>query len=337
MKISEKAYGKEHPKTANALFQYALASMSLGDFHTVRNLLSQILKLHQKHYGDNHVETAQVLYMLGWADYVLGERTKGKEILEHTLQIHAQSRMSISNLAYNQIFLGFIHYDLDHLEESETYFRDALTIRKELLGPDHMWTMFATVNLALTCASMHKTSESKRLLLKVLRFIDKDKRKDNIFISILSDRMGVVYSILGDYLQTKKMLINAIDNLEKKYGNDHIFTAIVSANLGNVYRLLGDVKNARKFLRQSLKIIKQTYGDNHPTTAMAMANLALTLENTEKIELLKKSLGVFNNFYPNHHPNIKRIVSELENKKDTVNVNQLKNSFHPGYYILLTF
>lgn len=333
--ISEKTYGKEHPKTARAFFRYALAYMLLGDFRKVRNLLSQVLRLYQKHYGDNHLETARVLYMLGWVDYVLGERVKGKKTLEHALQIHSQNPTSISCLAYNQILLGFIHYDLDHLQKSEIYFRNALKIRRKLHGGSHIWTALSTVNLALACAAMHRTSESKRLLNEASRFIEKDPSKANAWVSILIARIGIVHSILGDYLQSKKMLMNAIENLKKKYGDDYIMTAIVSANLGNVYRLLGNVQNPRKLLRQSLKIIQQTYGDNHPTTAMAMANLALTLENTEKKKLLEKSLEVFKNFYSPQHPNIRRIVLELENKKDTSNVNELKKSLNPGYYILL--
>ncbi len=336
--INEKTYGKEHPKTARAFLQHASAYMLLGEFRMVRTLLPQVLQIYQKHYGDNHVETAHVLCTLGWVDYILGKRVKGKKTLEHTLQIHSQNLISVAILAYNQTLLGFIHYDLDHLQESETYFQKALKTRKELFGPDHIWTIFSTVNLALAYASMHRTSESKRLLDEALRFVEKDENKTNVWVSILCARIGIVHSILGDYLQSKKMFIKSLDNLKKKYGDDNIITATVSANLGNVDRLLGDVQNARKLLRQSLKTIQHSYGDNHPTTAVAMANLALTLEDTEKKELLEKSLRTFKNFYPNHHPNIRKIVSELE--KENIypsGTRELKNSFYPGYHILLPF
>ncbi|MEN8235946.1 MAG: tetratricopeptide repeat protein [Pseudomonadota bacterium] len=336
--ISEKTYGKEHPKTALALFRYGTAHMLLGEFRTVKNVLAQTLVLYQKHYGNNHAETAQVLYMLGWINYVLGLRIEGKTILDDALYINSQSPTSISSLAYNQILLGFVYYDLGHLQKSETYFRNALKIRRKLHGDSHIWTALSMVNLALACAATHKTSESKQLLAEAFKFVEKDDNTTNAWISILIARMGIVHCILGDYLQSKKLLIKSIEKLNEKYGEGHLLAAIVSANLGNVYRLLGDVQNARKLLQQSLKTIRHSYGKNHPTTAMAMANLALTLENTEKKELLKKSLRVFKDFYLPQHINIEKIASALENEDtSTANVSELENSLSFGYHIFLPF
>ncbi|MEN8237016.1 MAG: tetratricopeptide repeat protein, partial [Pseudomonadota bacterium] len=336
--ISEKSYGKEHQKTACALFQYNIAYLMLGDFRKVKKLLPRALALYQKNYGDDHVETTQVLETQGWVDYVLGERVKGKKILEHTLKIHSQSPISVANLAYSKILLGFVHYDIGHFEESKKYFRSALKIRKKLYGFDRIWTALSAVNLALVCATMHETLECQSLLDEAARFIERDEKITNVWTSVLISRMGIVYSILGDNLQSKKMLTKSIDNLKKKYGNNHLFTAIVSANLGNVYRLLGDVKKAKDLLRQSLAIIQNSYGDNNPTTAMVMSNLALTMGSKEKKKLLEKALGVFTDFYPLTHPNIRKIASELEEGKvSTPNVNGLKKSPNPGYYILLPF
>ncbi|MEN8236409.1 MAG: tetratricopeptide repeat protein, partial [Pseudomonadota bacterium] len=336
--ISKKAYGKEHPKTAHAFLQYALAHVMIGEFRTVKTLLPQVLALYQAHYGDNHVETAQVLYKLGWWNYVLGDRAKGRKTLERTLQIHSENPTSIYNLAYNQTLLGFIHYDLNDLQKTETLFRNALDIRKKLYGGSHIWTVLSMVNLALPCAAMHKNSESKHLLDEALRFAKKDKNTTNVWTSVLFSRMGIVHSVLGNYLQSKKMLRNAVESLKRKYGDDHLFTAIVSVNLGNAYRLLGDVQNARKLLKQSSQTIQHSYGNDHPTTAMAIANLALTLENTEKKELLEKALIVFKNFYPPDHPNIRKVASELKKEKiSPANASDLGKSFNPGYYILLPF
>ena len=87
LRIFEKHYGKDHPRTATILANLGNIWGQLGDYEKKKDLLTRALEIFEKHYGKDHPEIGTTLANLGVTWGALGDYEKATILLTRARSI----------------------------------------------------------------------------------------------------------------------------------------------------------------------------------------------------------------------------------------------------------
>ena len=89
------------------------------------------------------------------------------------------------------------------------------------------------------------------------------------------NRLGVLYSDMGDYKVSESYYKQALVIYKKAIGEDDRDYASNLNNLGLLHWKIGDYKAAEPYFKQALAIFKKALGENHPDYASSLNNLGI--------------------------------------------------------------
>ena len=159
------ALGEDHLDTVTASASLAVTYRYLGRPDEAERLLVRVLELRKQTLGDRHLDTLSAAKNLANTYRALkcfeeAERLQS-EVLMLRREILGENHPETVR-ARNDLSLTYYHSG--RLEQAENVQRDVLTVMQEVLGDRHPHTAKAMLNLADTCASLHKESEALELL-----------------------------------------------------------------------------------------------------------------------------------------------------------------------------
>jgi tetratricopeptide (TPR) repeat protein len=138
LKIREKVYGKEHPKTAISYNNIGLVYDSKGEYNKALEYYQKSLKIREKVYGKEHPDTAESYNNIGSVYNSKGEYDKALEYYQKSLKIcekvYGKEHPSTAT-SYNNISILF--YKMQKYQESYDYMQKAINIWEKVLPSNH--------------------------------------------------------------------------------------------------------------------------------------------------------------------------------------------------------
>ncbi|KAF5684717.1 hypothetical protein FCIRC_3800 [Fusarium circinatum] len=195
--------------------------------------------------------------------------------------------------------------------EAESLQREGLSIRRELLGEDHIETLVITSDLAGSLARLRRFEESDKLqrgLIETFRRLHGDE--DENTLDAMSN-LSVHLSQQDRNDEAMALVLQVLEVRKRVFGEEHMGTIQVMDNLG--VSLEG--KEAEELQIRAIEARTKILGKEHPSTAFSMANLAMTYFNDGQLgkaeDLLLEAVEIDKKILGEDHPATLRIMSNL--------------------------
>ncbi|KAJ7106915.1 hypothetical protein C8R44DRAFT_987105 [Mycena epipterygia] len=200
-----------------------------------------------------------------------------------------------------------IYYHAQKYRQAQTLGIAVLEQRRDILGMDHLQTLTAMHNLALTYLDSDKLEEAEKLQVTVAEKQKTVLGEDHPETLTTMDNLASTYRALGKLEEAEKLQVVVVEKQKAVLGEDHPATLIAMDNMGSTYHALGKLEEAEKLQVVTVEKCKAVLGEDHPDTLTAMGWLANTyyslgkLKEAEKLQVavVKKRKIVLGEDHPN--------------------------------------
>ena len=234
-----------------------------------------------------------VFGQLAWhhGDYERANRNFRRAVDLYRAQEGAEADLSGALLG----LAGTLHKQTDY-PAAETCYREALEIRRRVLGPGHAAVAESLCGLAWVVKDQDRFDEAERLYqaaLDVLSGLPGDHRADT---GEVLNNLAQLFTQKARYDEAERLFRQALDARQAVYGPEHQEVAATLANMGSMLREKGDLAAAEPLLRDALAMRRKLLGEDHPTTIVSMNLLGLLLKDrggyAEAEPLLRQALAL---------------------------------------------
>jgi Tetratricopeptide repeat len=151
--------------------------------------------------------------------------------------------------------------------EAEPLYKQSLTIREKVLGPDNPDVAAALNNLAFLYQEQGRYAEAGPLYNRALVIKEKALGRDHPDVATSLNNLGVLYVVQGRYSDAQSYFKRALAIREKAFGSDHPDVALTQNNLAELYRAEGQYAEAESLYKRALAIREKVRGPDHPDVA----------------------------------------------------------------------
>jgi len=212
--------------------------------------------------------------------------------------------------------------------EAEPFYRRALAIREQVLGPEHPSTARCLNDFARIYAAQKQYGQAESFQKRALSIREQVLGPEHPSTAQCLHNLASLYQDQGLYEQAQSFYERALNVREKALGPKHTDTAQTLNSLAALYRIQEQYEKAESFGLQALAIYEQTVGPEHPYTATNLINLALLYRVQhlyEKAEpLMKRALKIREQVLGPQHPstistqkNYHQLMRKLKQKNDS--------------------
>jgi tetratricopeptide (TPR) repeat protein len=220
--IREKAFGPEHPATAQSLNNLALLLWNQGDFAGARPLFERALAIREKVLGPDHPNTATSLSNLARLLQDQGDLTGARPLFERALAIrekmlgpeHPDTATSLIK------FAGLLQAEGD-LAGARPLFEGALAIYEKMLGPEHPNTATSLHNLARLLQDQGDLTGARPLSERALAIYEKVLGPEHPDTATSLHNLARLLQAEGDLAGARPLFERALAIYEKVLGPEH--------------------------------------------------------------------------------------------------------------------
>jgi tetratricopeptide (TPR) repeat protein len=182
--------------------------------------------------------------------------------------------------------------------------KEALAIRKEVLGEKHRDHAQSLNNLALLYKNMGDYKQALPLYNQALAINKKVLGEKHPFYALGLNNLSSLYQDMGDYNSALPRYKQALEIYKEALGEKHPLYARALNNLASLYQAMGDYKAALPLFQKALKI-KKARGEG-PDYALSLASLALLYQKMgdykAALPLCKQALKINEKALGEKHP-----------------------------------
>jgi len=210
-----------------------------------------------------------------------------KRLLELTEQVRKEYGEDGREYAAMCSELGGFYRGQGKFEDSERYFRDALMILVNTIGPDNPDYATALNNLAGTVRRLNRFDEAEMLFNQALTIYGDTVGTKHLLYASGLNNLSLVSLDRGDTEKATCLLGEAADILQGlPECRDELAAALV--NLGSLHRQTGELDKAEEELAQAVELFEKELGTRTPHYHAALYGLSLTKINDGKIQEAKE-------------------------------------------------
>ncbi|KAJ7716787.1 hypothetical protein B0H16DRAFT_451408 [Mycena metata] len=181
-----------------------------------------------------------------------------------------------------------IYYAVGRFKDAQGIAAQVLEKFQRLLGENHLKTVWAMGNLALTHSDLGEFQKAKELGEKVLEKSNQLLGENHPETLSAMGNLAATYSRLGEFRKTEQLEVLVLEKRTKLQGEDHPDTLFAMGNLAVTCSKLGELRKAQELELLVLEKRSELWGNNHPDTLLAMSNLARTYSDLEELEKAKE-------------------------------------------------
>ena len=193
-------------------------------------------------------------------------------------------------------------------ELSLSFFEEAQTISRSVLGKDHAAVAGSYINLGNVLRKLGDYSEAKDNYMKALTITKKVYGEEHADVVRSCNNLGIVHSDLRRHTKAKEFFDKALIIGKKIYGEEHAEVARSYNNLGNVHSDMEQYSKARGYHEKALAIRRNIYGETHAEVAGSYNNLGNVLRNLgehkQAKECHEKALKIRRKIYGEEHAKV---------------------------------
>jgi eukaryotic-like serine/threonine-protein kinase len=278
--------------------------LSLGEHAQARLLLDEALQLRRMHLGDEHADVAATLFSLGVLMRQSGDHAAARPLLGQSLAIQRRVLGEHPDVAETLIELG--RTSPDDTGGTETFYREALEIRRRTLGPRHPLVAHGMDVVASRLRWRGRYAEAEALYRESLALRESALAPDDPQLALgmlhLADLLYLHRDSLGE---AERLYRRALAILRQRLGDRHPTLVHGLHSLSALLAERGEHEEAEALLREALALNRLVFGPEHHRTAESMDNLAIRLQQQGRLEgaeaLRREALALWRrNVSPGH-------------------------------------
>ncbi|MEM7066502.1 MAG: tetratricopeptide repeat protein [Cyanobacteria bacterium P01_B01_bin.77] len=230
-------------------------------------------------------------------------------------QIYQASAYQSSEAA--QIFdcLGVFLRDKGEYFSAESLLKEAMKIRKQLLGDAHPDVAWSLNSLAMLYDYQSRYTEAELLLKEALSIRKRLLGEMHSDVAQNLHDLAWIYKNQGRYSEAELLYQKSLPMFKKLLGIEHPMVAESLNDLGGLYINQGRYGEAEQILKESLAMYKQLFGETHPAVARNLSNLAVVYVNQDRYgeaePILKEALVMEKQLLGDEHPDVAFILNSL--------------------------
>lgn len=318
----EDAFGPDHERTLNVRNNIAADYRRLGHFRDALDIDLRTFEDRQRILGDNDQRTLYSHDMVANDLRGLGRYQDSLDIARKVVGAFAAAggRENPDWLNARTGFAAALRkagHHWDALQESE----EVVQRYRDYLGPDHTYTLRASVNLINDRRAVAELASAEDLGREIYDRCRVTGAPSDIMYAALVNLASVLRAA-GRPEEARQYDLRARDALIGIYGDLHPFTLAAGINYAADLAACGDLAEAIRVGQETLANCQSTLGDDHPDTLMAAANLAIDVAasgNQGRADrLLQDALRRYENTLTTEHPEARaaaqrtRLTAEIE-------------------------
>jgi tetratricopeptide (TPR) repeat protein/CHAT domain-containing protein len=210
------------------------------------------------------------------------------------------------SLATNMTNLAMRHYAAGNYPAAASLCKQALDIKRIILGEQHPSLAASLNNLAMIYKTIGNYAAAEPLYKQALRMHRQMLGEQHQDVADILDNLASLYSALGNYAAAEPLCKQALEIYRARLGEQHPDFAICLNNLALLYLSMRNYTAAEPLFKQTLEIIRQVVGEQHLDFAVSLDNLAglyCAMENYVAAEpLYKQASEIFRNTQGERHP-----------------------------------
>lgn len=199
----------------------------------------------------------------------------------------------------------------------------ALAIRRELLGDDHVDTLDSISEMGLLLRAQGKDAEAEPYYHEALagrRRVLGDEDPETLRSL---NNLAALLQAQGKLTEAEPYYREALEKRRLIFGDDHPDTLTSVAAMGYLYFGQGKIEQAEPYYREALEKRRRVLGEDHPHTLYAINNMAALLQTQGKfseaevlyVEALAKRRRVLGSEHPQTLQSLNNLGNVLEAQK----------------------
>ena len=202
--------------------------------------------------------------------------------------------------------MGTVYESLGLYPRAEPLLRQAVEIRRQILGPEHPSTLSCVGQLAWTISEEARYAEAEKMSREL---IDIDKRvlgPDDRATLLAESNLAWTLESAGGSKDAEKLCRQTLERQQQVLGTDHPDTVESVRRLAIVLEKRGRFAEAEKSYRLIIDIRRRVLGPGHPLTLKATDDLGIVLVEEDRYDeaeqLLQQTLDASSRFLGPDHP-----------------------------------
>ena len=199
--------------------------------------------------------------------------------------------------------------------EAKALFYQALSIREQILGPEHPEVATSLNHLAILLLYRGEFAEAELYFQRALRILEQTLGPEHPRVASSLNNLGILSLKRGKYVEAEQFYQRSLQICEQTLSPEHPTMAIPLVNLAEVYWAQGKYVEAEPLAQHALQIWEQALGSDHPQVAEQLQVLANILreqgEYAEAERLYQRSLQICEQTLSPEHPRVATLLNDL--------------------------
>ncbi|CAF0960380.1 unnamed protein product [Adineta steineri] len=243
-------------------------------------------------------------YRLGSLLITMGQSNKAQEVYE--VLLHQTTNESGKAPFHHQ--LGRIKRNQGEYQEALFYYEKALTIRQQLLPPNHPDLGMSYNNIGSVYDSMGDYPKALSYYERALEIRQQSLPYNHPDLGASYNNIGSVYYSMGDYLKAFSNYEKALKMRQQSLPFNHPLLGGSYNNIGAVYNSMGDYSKALSYYETALSIRQQSLPCNHPDLALSYMGIGNVYDYMgdypKALSAHEKAFAIRQQSLPSNHPDL---------------------------------
>jgi serine/threonine protein kinase/tetratricopeptide (TPR) repeat protein len=170
--------------------------------------------------------------------------------------------------------MGNTYAGLGLLDEAEPWLRQALQMRQDILGSEHLDVAASMHDLARLLKDKGEYEEAERMSREALAMRRRLLGSETVEVAESVINLGTILDDQGRYEAAEAQYRESLAIRRRLLGNESAEVAESLNNVAGVLHEQGDYEGAEPLYRESLAIRRRALGESHPDVGASLNNLA---------------------------------------------------------------
>jgi CHAT domain-containing protein/Flp pilus assembly protein TadD len=298
--LTQEVWGEQHAEVVGLCQSLAQVYEQQANFPAAQKLRQKILAIQTQQHGKDHWQVTDARLALAHSELLARLDPEERGQLQEATTLNMQV---------------FQLWKAGKSREALPLARQAVAIRRRLLGERHRDYALSLLNLAAQHQALGQWKEAEPLYRQVLDLRKQMLGERHPDYAISLNNLAVLYKDQGDYAKAEPLFCQARDIYKQVLGERHPDYATSLNNLAMLYHVQGEHAKAEPLYRQALDLRKQVLGERHPEYALSLNNLAALYKaqgDYAKAEpLFRQALEIRKQVLGERHPDYAHSLNNL--------------------------
>jgi tetratricopeptide (TPR) repeat protein len=266
-------------------------ALAEGQFARAVEVAREVAALRERWQGERHGESVAARGAVQRYEALLRLPAKGQQEVAKSFRAEREGNALNKRQKYRA---------------AEDLHRQALALRRQVLGEEHPLTAQSYNNLAGNLADQGKYAEAQPLFEKALAIYRRALGEEHPLTAQSYNALAFSLAAQGKYAQAQPLFEKALALRRKVLGEDHPDTAQSYNNVAYILGAQGKHVQAQPLYEKALAIWRKVLGEEHPRTALSYNNLAYNLaeqgKHAQAQPLYEKALAIRRQALGEEHP-----------------------------------